>query len=42
MHNLFYYQTLMHELREAIDAGRLTERAAQFRAGRERAAAAAD
>ena len=42
MHNLFYYQTLMRELREAIGAGRLTERAAQFRAGRERAAAAAD
>ena len=42
MHNLFYYQTLMHELREAIAARRLTQHAAQFRAGRERATAAAD
>jgi len=42
MHNLFYYQTLMHELREAIAAGQLTQHAAQFRAGRERATAAAD
>ncbi|MCU0896728.1 MAG: tRNA guanosine(34) transglycosylase Tgt [Burkholderiales bacterium] len=42
MHNLFYYQTLMHELREAIAVGRLAEHAAGFRAGRARARAAAD
>jgi queuine tRNA-ribosyltransferase len=42
MHNLFYYQTLMHELREAIAAGRLAEQAAEFRVGRARSRAAAD
>jgi queuine tRNA-ribosyltransferase len=31
IHNLFYYQTLMGELREAIVAGRLTDYVAHFR-----------
>ncbi len=34
LHNLHYYQTLMRELREAIDAGRFAEYAAQARARR--------
>lgn len=32
-HNLTYYQTLMRGLRDAIRAGRLTERTAEMRAG---------
>jgi queuine tRNA-ribosyltransferase len=35
LHNLFYYQTLMRELREAIEAGSLADYIARFR--RERA-----
>jgi queuine tRNA-ribosyltransferase len=31
IHNLFYYQTLMRELREAISAGRLAATIAEFR-----------
>ncbi|MBI4755095.1 MAG: tRNA guanosine(34) transglycosylase Tgt [Betaproteobacteria bacterium] len=34
LHNLYYYQTLMRELREAIGAGRLGEHVERFRAGR--------
>ncbi len=30
MHNLFYYQTLMRELRQAIESGRLAQYAARF------------
>ncbi len=36
LHNLFYYQTLMRELREAIEAGRLADYVAQFHAERGR------
>ena len=39
LHNLYYYLTLMRELREAIAAGRLSERAARFAADRKRLAA---
>jgi queuine tRNA-ribosyltransferase len=39
LHNLHYYLTLMRELREAIAAGRLSERAARFAADRKRLAA---
>ncbi|MCU0804875.1 MAG: tRNA guanosine(34) transglycosylase Tgt [Burkholderiales bacterium] len=42
IHNLFYYQTLMRELRESIAAGRLAAHAAGFRADRARAPAAND
>ena len=38
IHNLFYYQTLMAELRAAIEAGRYTEFAAAFAAARQRGA----
>jgi len=34
IHNLHYYQVLMRELREAIDAGRLSEAVERFHAGR--------
>ncbi len=34
LHNLHYYQTLMRELRAAIDAGKLAETVAEFHAGR--------
>jgi queuine tRNA-ribosyltransferase len=34
LHNLRYYQTLMREMREAIEAGRLAEYAARARAAR--------
>ena len=34
IHNLFYYQTLMAELRDAIGAGRLNEHIAEFHRGR--------
>jgi queuine tRNA-ribosyltransferase len=34
MHNLYYYQTLMRELREAIAAGRLADHLAEFREAR--------
>ena len=34
IHNLFYYQVLMTELRDAIVAGRLTEHIAEFHRGR--------
>ena len=36
LHNLFYYQTLMRELREAIVAGRLTDYVTQFHTERSR------
>ena len=36
IHNLFYYQTLMTELRAAIEAGRYAEHAAEFRRDRQR------
>ncbi len=36
VHNLYYYQRLMHELREAITAGRLDATVANFHAGRSR------
>jgi queuine tRNA-ribosyltransferase len=39
LHNLYYYLTLMRELREAIAAGRLAEHAARFAADRQRLAA---
>ena len=34
LHNLFYYQQLMAELREAIGAGRLADYVAEFHAAR--------
>jgi len=34
IHNLHYYQVLMRELREAIDAGRLSETVERFHTGR--------
>src|SRR6266581_265486 len=34
IHNLFYYQTLMRELREAIAAGRFADYVAEFRRDR--------
>ena len=34
LHNLHYYQTLMHELREAIATGTLVETVARFHSGR--------
>jgi queuine tRNA-ribosyltransferase len=40
VHNLFYYLTLMRELREAIAAGRLADCAARFAADRARRAGA--
>jgi queuine tRNA-ribosyltransferase len=36
VHNLHYYLNLMAELREALDAGQLAQRVAQFRADRSR------
>jgi queuine tRNA-ribosyltransferase len=39
IHNLFYYFALMHELRDAIAAGRLAAHAARFAADRGRIAA---
>ncbi|OQY73131.1 MAG: hypothetical protein B6D47_04055 [Rhodocyclaceae bacterium UTPRO2] len=36
LHNLFYYQQLMAELREAIASGRLDEYVAAFRAARQK------
>jgi queuine tRNA-ribosyltransferase len=39
LHNLFYYLTLMRELREAIAAGRLDDYAARFASDRARLAA---
>jgi queuine tRNA-ribosyltransferase len=36
IHNLFYYQTLMAELRAAIEAGRFAEKAAEIREDRRR------
>ena len=36
IHNLHYYLNLMQEVRDALDAGRLGEFAAQFRADRQR------
>jgi len=39
LHNLFYYLTLMRELREAIVAGRLADHAARFASDRARLAA---
>jgi queuine tRNA-ribosyltransferase len=39
LHNLYYYLTLMRELREAIAAGRLAEHAVRFAADRQRLAA---
>ncbi len=38
LHNLHYYQTLMRELREAIEQGRLAEYVAAFSSGRRPAA----
>lgn len=38
LHNLYYYQTLMRDLREAIAAGRLADYVAFFHEARERAA----
>ena len=34
LHNLHYYQTLMHELREAITTGKLADTVARFHSGR--------
>jgi len=34
LHNLHFYQTLMHELREAIATGKLAETVARFHSGR--------
>ncbi|MCK9285418.1 MAG: tRNA guanosine(34) transglycosylase Tgt [Rhodocyclaceae bacterium] len=36
IHNLFYYQTLMADLRRAIEAGRCTEHTAEFHRNRQR------
>lgn len=40
IHNLYYYQTLMRELREAIAAGRLESYVRDFYAGRVQSGAA--
>jgi queuine tRNA-ribosyltransferase len=39
IHNLYYYFSLMRELREAVSAGRIAEHAARFAADRGRLAA---